>query len=157
MWDKSTIQPSNSEWASPSVLVRKKDGSVCWCIVFTALNKVTKKDAFPLPLIKDCLDSLSGVPYMSTLDMNSGYFQFLIAAKDQHKTAFLTKLGLFKFRGLAMGLYNAPATFQRAMQLIFWGMTWKEILSYLNDLNVLGTNLRKSFEHIRQYGLKLKP
>ena len=63
-----------------------------------------------------------------------------------------------------MGLCNAPATFQRAMQLIFWGITWKEILSYLNDLNVLGTsfedhlaNLRKSFKCIRQYGLKLKP
>ena len=101
---------------------------------------------------------------MSTLDMNSGYFQFQIAAKDQHKTAFLTKLELFEFRGLAMGLCNAPTTFQRAMQLIFWGMTWKEILSYLDDLNVLGTsfddhltNLRKSFKCIRQYGLKLKP
>ena len=164
MWDNNTIQSSNSEWASPSVLVRKKGGSVCWCIGFRSLNKVTKKDAFPLPLIKDCLDSLSGVQYMSTLDMNSGYFQFMITAKDQYKTAFLTKLGLFKFRGLAMGLFNAPATFQRAMQLIFRGMTWKEILSYLDDLNVLGTsfedhltNLRKSFKCIRQYGLKLKP
>ena len=101
---------------------------------------------------------------MSTLDMNSGYFQVLIAAKDRHKTTLLTKLGLFEFRGLAMGLCNAPATFQSAMQLIFWGMTWKEILSYFDDLNVLGTsfedhlvNLRKSFEHIRQYGFKLKP
>ena len=117
--DSGVIQPSNSDWASLSVLIRKKDGSVCWCVDYRALNKVTRKDAYPLPLIEECLDSLSGVKFMSTLDMNSGYYQFLVAAKDWHKTAFLTKLGLFKFRSMAMGLCNAPATFQRAMQLVF--------------------------------------
>ena len=119
MLDSGVIQPSNSEWASPSVLIRKKDGSVHWCVDYRALNKVTQKDAYPLPLIEECLDSLSGVKFMSTLDMNSGYYQFLVAAKDQHKTAFLTKLGLFEFCSMAMGLCNAPATFQRAMQLVF--------------------------------------
>ena len=119
MLDSGVIQRSNSEWASPSVLIRKKDGSVHWCVDYRALNKVTRKDAYPLPLIEECLDSLSGVKFMSTLDMNSGYYQFLVAAKDWHKTAFLTKLGLFEFCGMAMGLCNAPATFQRAMQLVF--------------------------------------
>ena len=95
MLDSGVIQPSNSEWASPSVLIRK--------------------------------NSLSGVKFMSTLDMNSGYYQFLVAAKDWHKTAFLTKLGLFKFHSMAMGLCNAPATFQRTMQLVFQGMTFCHI------------------------------
>ena len=72
MLDSGVIQPSNSEWASPSVLIRKKDGSVHWCVDYRALNKVTWKDAYPLPVIEECLDSLSGVKFMSTLDMNSG-------------------------------------------------------------------------------------
>ena len=119
MIDSGVIQPSNSKWASPSVLIRKKDGSLCWCVDYRTLNNVTWKDVYPLPLIEECLDSLSGVKFMSTLDMNSGCYQFLVAAKDRHKTAFLTKLGLFEFCGMAMGLCKAPATFQRAMQLVF--------------------------------------
>ena len=76
MLDSGVIQPSNFKWASPSVLVRKKDGSVHWCVDYRALNKVTQKDAYSLPLIEECLDSLSGVKFMSTLDMNSGITSF---------------------------------------------------------------------------------
>ena len=112
MLDSKVIQPSNSEWASPSVLIWKKDGSVCWTIDFHVINAVTRKDSFPLPLIKECLDALECVQYMSTLDMNSGYFQFAMALADRCKTAFLTKYGLFEFTQMAMGLCNAPATFQ---------------------------------------------
>ena len=158
------IQPSKSDLASPPVLVRKKDGKVRWCVDFRRLNSVTTKDAYPLPLIEEITNSLEGVMYMSPLDMNSGYYQILIAPKDHDKTAFLGKHGLYEFRGLAMGLCNAPATFQRAMQLIFGGMTWKEILTYLDNLNVIGTsfenhlaNLRKTFDRIREHNLKLKP
>ena len=100
---------------------------------------------------------------MSTLDMNSGYYQFVMAAADQCKTAFLTKYGLFEFTQMAMGLCNAPATFQRAVQLVFRGMLWKQILTYLDDLNVIGKsfqdhmdNLIMSFERLREYNLKLK-
>ena len=115
MLDSKVIQPSNSEWASPSVLIGKKDGSISWTIDFHAINAVTWKDSFPLPLIEECLDALEGAQYMGTLDMNSGYFQFAMALADRCKTAFLTKYGLFEFTRMAMGLCNAPATFQRAM------------------------------------------
>ena len=84
--------------------------------------------------------------------------------KGCHKTAFLTKQGLFKFMHMPFGLWNAAASFQRAVQLVFHGMTWKEILTYLDDLNVIGTgfhnhlqNLQRSFEDLFQYNLKLKP
>ena len=96
--------------------------------------------------------------------MNSGYYQFAMALSDRCKTAFLTKYGLFEFTQMAMGLCNAPATFQRAMQLVFHGMLWKQVLTYLDDLNVLGrnfkdhlSNLVQSFERLRKYNLKLKP
>ena len=60
MLDSGVIIPSNSEWASPSVLIRKKDGTVRWCIDFRAVNAITRKDAFPLPLIEECRDLLEG-------------------------------------------------------------------------------------------------
>ena len=162
--DCGVIQPSNSEQSSPSVLVWKKDGDICWCIGFCAVNNVTKKDAYPLPLIEECLDALSGTEYMSTLDMQFGYWQMEVHPEDCHKTAFLTKQGLFEFTCMSFRLCNAPATFQRVVQLVFHGMTWNEILTYLDDLNVIGTgfqnhlqSLQKSFEHLCQYNLKLKP
>ena len=78
MLELGVIQPSESAWASAPVLIRKKDGSVCWCLDYRKLNSLTKKDAFPLPLISDCLDALSDNKYMSTLDMASGYWQIQV-------------------------------------------------------------------------------
>ena len=164
MLDSRVIIPSNSKWASPSVLICKKDGTVCWCIDFRAVNAITCKDAFPLPPIEECRDLLEGVEFMSTLDMNSGYYQFAMAAADQCKTTFLTKYGLFEFTHMAMGLCNAPAKFQRAVQLVFRGMLWKQVLTYLDDLNVIGKNFQDHldnlvmpFERLREYNLKMKP
>lgn len=164
MLDAGVIRPSSSEWASAPVLVRKKDGSVQYCVDFRRLNAITIKDAFPLPLIADCMDALAGTTYFSTLDMASGYYQIEIAEEDQKKTAFITKYGLFEHTRMAFGLCNAPATFQRAVNLVFRGLTWKQILAYIDDIMVLGDgfhahleNLEASFIRLRQYQLKLKP
>ena len=78
MLTNGVIQPSSSEWASPPVLVRKKDGSVRWCVDYRALNNVTLKDAYPLPLIDSCLDTLAGAILMSTVDLQAGYWQIEI-------------------------------------------------------------------------------
>ncbi|VDI43016.1 Hypothetical predicted protein [Mytilus galloprovincialis] len=96
MLDKGVIKPSISDWCSCPVLVRKKDGSLRYCIDFRPLNKVTTKDVFPLPKIESCMDTLRGSAYMSTLDMAAGYWQIEIDEKDRHKTAFVTKYGLFR-------------------------------------------------------------
>ena len=85
------IEPSCSEWASPSVLVRKRDGSVRWCIDLGKLNYVNEKDCYPLPLLQDCIDALEGCRYFTTLDMASGYYQLEAAEEDRDKTAFVTK------------------------------------------------------------------
>ena len=91
MIDAGVIRPSESDWASAPVLVRKKDGSVRWCIDYRALNERTVKDQYPLPLIEDCLDTLSGTQYFSTLDMASGYYQIQLDDEAIKKTAFITK------------------------------------------------------------------
>ena len=99
------IRPSASEWASALVLVQKKDGRVRWCV----------KDKYPLSPIEDCLDTLSGTLYFSTLDLASGYYQIGLEEESIKKTVFITKYGLFEHTRLGFGLCNAPAIFQRAM------------------------------------------
>jgi hypothetical protein len=83
MLDAGVIQESVSDWASSPVLIRKKDGSVRWCIDYRALNNVTVKDTFPLPLIDDCLDTLAGNIWFSKLDANSAYWQVLVSPEDR--------------------------------------------------------------------------
>ena len=125
---------------------------------------MTIKDAYPLPLISNMLDTLQGNVFMSSLDLAAGYWQIDIAPEDREKTAFITKYGLFEHVRMSMGLCNAPSTFQRAMNLVLRGLTWKSVLAFLDDVLVLGknfddhlNNLREVLERFRHNNLKLKP
>ena len=162
--DGEVITPSVSEWASPTVLVRKPDRTIRYCIDFRKLNDRTIKDSYPLPLIEDCLDTLAGTVWLSIVDMANGYYQIMLSEESKAKTAFLTRWGLFQHERMGFGLCNAPATFQRAMMLVLRGLTWKEVLAYLDDIIILGKsfadhllNLRLVFERFRSFNLKLKP
>ena len=162
--ENGVIVPSKSEWASAPVLVRKKDGTVRYCVDFRKVNSLTKKDAFPLPNIEECMDTLSGNVFLSTLDMAQGYYQIEVDPHDRHKLAFITKYGLFEFVRMPFGTCNSPATFQRMIQLVLHGLNWKECLAYLDDVIVLGnsfdnhlTNLKAVLSRFRKHNLKLKP
>ena len=158
------IEPSNSPWASPIVLVRKKDGSVRMCIDYRKLNAITQKDAFPLPRIDDTLDILSGSKWFSTLDLISGYWQVEVAKEDRDKTAFCTQEGLFEFKVMPFRLCNTPATFQRLMNLVLAGLQWSSCLVYLDDIIIVGSTFEEHMERskavlerLRKAGLKLQP
>ena len=158
------IQKSNSEWASAPVFVRRRDGNVRYCIDFRDLNSRTIKDSFPLQNMNECLTLLAGSWYFSTLDLTSGFYQIELTEDSRKKTAFITKYGLYEHTRMPMGLCNATATFQRAMQLVLKGLTRKEVLAYLDDVNVLGkdfkdhiNNLCAVFKRFRAFNLKLKP
>ena len=95
------IRPSTSPWTSPVVMVKKKDGSMRFCVDFRKMNDATIKDAHPLPRIDDTLESLHGAQYFTTLDLKSGYWQVPIKDEDKEKTAFRTSSGqLYEFNQL---------------------------------------------------------
>ena len=127
-------------------------------------NSVTRKDAYPLPRIDDTLTNLAGYKWYSTLDLISGYWQVALDEEDGEKTAFRTTEGLYKFRVMPFGLCNAPATFQRLMDLVLAGLQWSHCLVYIDDIIILGrdfadhiSNLDRVFQRIQEAGLKLKP
>ena len=158
------IEPSSSPWASNVVLVKKQDGSLRFCVDFRQLNLSTIKDSYPLPRIDTCFDALGGVKYLSTLDLRSGYWQVVNDPSTADKTSFVTRKGSFKFKVLAFGLSNAPAVFQRLMDLVLVGLTWEICLVFLDDIIVMSTSfeqhlerLSKVFDRLRTAGLKLKP
>lgn len=134
-----------------------------FCIDYRALNKVTTKDAFPIPNIQDCIDTLGGNIFFSSLDMASGYWQVLVDERDRHKTAFTTKYGLYEHVRLPFGLCNSPATFSRVIQEVLRGLTRKECLAYLDDVIILGRdmlshtrNLSSVISRFEKFNLKLK-
>ena len=111
MLDQGAIKPSPSPWASPIVLVKKKDGKYRFCIDYRKLNNVTKKDAHLLTRVDDLLDALQGSQIFSTLDLRSGYGQISVAPEHREKTAFVTPDGLWEFIRLPFGVSGGPATF----------------------------------------------
>ena len=111
----NVISESKSPWAFPVVLIPKKDGTTRFCIDYRGLNRITKKDVYPLPRIDDILDSLSKSRIRSKLDMTSGYWQIPMRPEDKEKTAFITRNGHWEFNVMPFGLTNAPAIFCRAV------------------------------------------
>ena len=140
MRSMEVIEPSSGECASPVVMVPKPDGSVRFCIDYRKLNLMTVRDAYPIPRMDECIDSLGDAKVFSTLDCNASYWKIPVAEEDKHLTAFTCHTGAWQCVRLPFGLCNAPATFQRAMDMILAGVKWKTCLVYLDDVVVLAFN-----------------
>ncbi|CAH2207540.1 jg11310, partial [Pararge aegeria aegeria] len=131
------IQESKSAYASPALLVNKKNGEKRLCIDYRALNKLTIKDKYPMPRIEDLIDRLHGCTFFTNLDLKSGYYQIKMSEESIHKTAFITEDGHYEFLRLPFGLANAPSCFQQMMDKVVGNMRFGNIINYLDDILIV--------------------
>uniref|UniRef100_A0A3B3HTT0 Gypsy retrotransposon integrase-like protein 1 n=1 Tax=Oryzias latipes TaxID=8090 RepID=A0A3B3HTT0_ORYLA len=164
MEELEIIRKSKSEWASPLVLVWKKNGDLRICVDYRWLNARTIKDAHPLPHQADCLAALGGNAIFCAMDLTSGFYNIAMAEEDKKLTAFTTPMGLYEFNRLPQGLCNSPASFMRLMMNIFGDQNFLTLLCYLDDVLVYAPNegealrrLEMVFGRLRAHGLKLAP
>ena len=160
---KGWIRPSESSAGAPILFVPKKDGSLRLCVDYRALNKITKKNRYPLPLISEILDRLVGAKIFTKLDLRDAYHRIPIAEKDRWKTAFRTRYGHFEYKVMPFGLTNAPATFQAYINEALRGLLddiciafMDDILIYSRDVEEHATHVRAVLERLRKYGLYVK-
>ena len=165
MLDTGAIHPSQSSWYNAVVLVRKKDGTLPFCVDFCRLNAYTKKNSYPLSQIQEALESMVGAMHFSMMDFKSGFWQVKMVLESQQYIAFtIGSLEFYEFTCMPFGLCNALATFQCLMQNTFGELNLTYCIIYLDDVIVFGhleeehlESLHFVFKHFREFNLKLKP
>ena len=135
------IKPSFGPWSSHVVMVSKPGGGIRMVLDFRKINKITKYEAYPLPLLTDVLSSLEGNKYFSTLDATKSFWSVPIKEEDQEKTQFATPFGSYCFTRMAMGLKNASQHYCRVMDLLLGSLKYEVAMSFVDDLIVLLQNI----------------
>ena len=148
MLQMGVIRPSSSPYASPILLVPKKDGTIRFCIDYRRLNAITTKDRWPLPRIQDIFDQLGGSAYFSTLDMRSGYWQVPLAEDAIPKTAFVCHRGQFEWTRMPFGLANAPSHYQRIMSQVLGKFIGKFLFVFLDDIVIYSKSAEEHLSHL---------
>ncbi|XP_055913098.1 uncharacterized protein LOC129946788 [Eupeodes corollae] len=163
MLEAGVIEKSKSPWASPILLVKKKDGSYRFCVDYRKLNEVTDRDAYPLPFISAILDKLRNAKYLSSLDIKSAYWQIPMEKESRKYTAFTVPgRGLYQFCRMPFGLHNSPATWQRFIDDVLGPDLEPFVFVYLDDIIIVTDSfdrhleiLKEVFKRLGDAGLKV--
>ena len=150
------VRPSSSPFGAPVLLVKKKDGSMRMCVDYRGLNDITEKNNFPLPRIDDLHDRLVNASFFTKLDLYSGYHQIPIRPGDEPKTAFTSRYGTYEFLVMPFGLTNAPATFQTAMNALFYDYLDLFVIVYLDDILIYSSDVNMHREHMSNVLTRLR-
>lgn len=166
MLEQGIVEPSNSIWHSPVVLVKKKDGSYRFAVDYRQLNKITKPIAHPLPRLESVFDAIGAenAQFFTSIDLASSYWQIPMDPSTKFKSAFITHDGIYEFNRMAFGLKNAPMSFQFFISTLMRNLNWKHVLCYIDDILIFSKtfddhldHLRQVFERLRGASLTLKP
>ena len=156
MIESGQLRVSNSPYGAMALIVRKKDGTARVVIDYRGLNDLTIKNKYPLPLMDEMFDRVTGATYFTKIDLRSGFHQIRIDDADCEKTAFRTRYGSFEYRVLPMGLCNAPGTFMQLMNDTFRSMLDRTVLVFLDDILVFSRTLEEHIEHVREVLTRLR-
>ncbi|XP_054729235.1 uncharacterized protein LOC129238219 [Anastrepha obliqua] len=145
------IRPSSSPYASPIVLVEKKDNSFRMCVDYRQLNKITVKQPYPMPIIDELFAQLSGNNFFTTLDFKMGYHQIEVSECSKRYTAFVTTEGHYEYNRMPFGLVNAPAVFQETMNKLVKSCESKNIIAYLDDVIIPSQSVKEGIRKLDNF------
>jgi hypothetical protein len=143
-----SIKPSKSPYGAPVIFVKKKNGELCMCIDYHALNKITIKNHFPIPLIDDLVDQLYEAKVFMKINLCSGYNQVCIHKEDIEKTTFCTRYGHYQYKVMPFGLTNAPVTFQALIQDVLQPLLDISVIVYIDDILIYSKNDQDHAHHV---------
>ena len=153
---KGYIRQSKAPTGAPVFFVKKKDGSLRMVVDYRALNSVTRKDSYPIPLTAELLDRFRAAKVFTTLDMRAGYYNVRIREGDEWKTSFRTRYGQFEFLVMQFGLCNAPAAFQRMVNELFQDLVDVSMVLYLDDIIIFSEDESKHDDQVREVLRRLR-
>src|SRR6266542_4008557 len=150
------IKKSKSPWASPIVLVSKKDESIRFCVDYKKTNAITIVDAHSLPVVNDTINKIGEKKFYTSIDLASGYWQVEVDENSQDITAFVIPWRLYQFNVMPFRLTNAPATFQRLMNYVLHDYLNDFVVVYLDDILVCLDTFDEHINHLRKVFIKLR-